>query len=61
MRERKRLLGESLGGNLLELHIVQLLVETAGREQFIVPVGGKVEMDADAGTFRLLAPVLAEA
>lgn len=31
------------------------------REQFIVPVGGKVEMDADAGTFRLLAPVLAEA
>lgn len=31
------------------------------REQFIVPVGGKVEIDADAGTFRLLAPVLAEA
>ena len=30
------------------------------REQFIVPVGGKVEMDADAGTFRLLAPVLAD-
>ena len=29
------------------------------REQFIVPVGGKVELDADAGTFRLLAPVLA--
>lgn len=29
------------------------------REQFIVPVGGRVEMDADAGTFRLLAPVLA--
>ena len=28
------------------------------REQFIVPVGGKVEMDADAGSFRLLAPVL---
>ncbi|KRG41912.1 LD-carboxypeptidase [Stenotrophomonas pictorum JCM 9942] len=27
------------------------------REQFIVPVGGKVEMDADAGTFRLLEPV----
>lgn len=27
------------------------------REQFIVPVGGRVEMDADAGTFRLLAPV----
>ena len=31
------------------------------REQFIVPMGGKVEMDADAGSFRLLAPVLAEA
>lgn len=30
------------------------------REQFIVPVGGKVELDADAGTFRLLAPVLAD-
>ncbi len=30
------------------------------REQFIVPVGGRVEMDADAGTFRLLAPVLAD-
>jgi muramoyltetrapeptide carboxypeptidase len=30
------------------------------REQFIVPVGGKVEVDADAGTFRLLAPVLAD-
>lgn len=30
------------------------------REQFIVPVGGKVEMDADAGSFRLLAPVLAD-
>lgn len=29
------------------------------REQFIVPVGGRVELDADAGTFRLLAPVLA--
>lgn len=29
------------------------------REQFIVPVGGKVEMDADAGSFRLLEPVLA--
>lgn len=27
------------------------------REQFIVPVGGKVEMDADAGTFRMLEPV----
>lgn len=27
------------------------------REQFIVPVGGKVEMDADAGSFRLLEPV----
>jgi len=27
------------------------------REQFIVPVGGRVEMDADAGTFRLLEPV----
>ena len=29
------------------------------RQQFIVPVGGKVEMDADAGTFRLLEPVFA--
>ncbi|HJR73068.1 MAG TPA: LD-carboxypeptidase [Luteimonas sp.] len=27
------------------------------REQFIVPVGGLAEMDADAGTFRLLEPV----
>ncbi|KAF1703361.1 S66 peptidase family protein [Pseudoxanthomonas suwonensis] len=27
------------------------------REQFIIPVGGQVEMDADAGTFRLLEPV----
>lgn len=27
------------------------------REQFIVPVGGTVELDADAGTFRLLEPV----
>lgn len=27
------------------------------REQFIVPVGGQVELDADAGTFRLLEPV----
>ncbi|RZA18757.1 MAG: LD-carboxypeptidase [Lysobacteraceae bacterium] len=27
------------------------------REQFIVPVGGKVELDADAGSFRLLEPV----
>ncbi|TAK39781.1 MAG: LD-carboxypeptidase [Lysobacteraceae bacterium] len=27
------------------------------KEQFIVPVGGQVEMDADAGTFRLLSPV----
>ena len=27
------------------------------REQFIVPVGGEMEMDADAGTFRMLAPV----
>ncbi|GAB2506329.1 LD-carboxypeptidase [Pseudoxanthomonas sangjuensis] len=27
------------------------------RQQFIVPVGGKVEMDADAGTFRMLEPV----
>ena len=27
------------------------------RQQFIVPVGGKVELDADAGTFRLLEPV----
>ncbi|WP_299342231.1 LD-carboxypeptidase [uncultured Pseudoxanthomonas sp.] len=29
------------------------------RQQFIVPVGGKVEMDADAGTFRMLEPVFA--
>lgn len=28
------------------------------RKQFIVPVGGKVEMDADSGSFRLLEPVL---
>lgn len=28
------------------------------REQFIVPVGGKVELDADAGTLRMLEPVL---
>lgn len=27
------------------------------RQQFIVPVGGQVEMDADAGTFRMLEPV----
>ena len=27
------------------------------RQQFIVPVGGRAEMDADAGTFRLLEPV----
>jgi muramoyltetrapeptide carboxypeptidase len=27
------------------------------REQFIVPVGGLVELDADAGMFRLLEPV----
>ena len=27
------------------------------REQFIVPVGGNVELDADAGSFRLLEPV----
>lgn len=27
------------------------------REQFIVPVGGRVELDADAGSFRLLEPV----
>ena len=27
------------------------------KEQFIVPHGGAVEMDADAGTFRMLAPV----
>ena len=27
------------------------------RQQFIVPVGGSVEMDADAGSFRLLGPV----
>ena len=27
------------------------------RQQFIVPCGGRVEMDADAGTFRMLDPV----
>ncbi len=27
------------------------------RQQFIVPVGGRVEMDADDGSFRLLEPV----
>ena len=27
------------------------------RQQFIVPVGGQVEMDADAGSFRMLEPV----
>lgn len=27
------------------------------REQFILPVGGRVELDADAGTFRMLEPV----
>lgn len=27
------------------------------RQQFILPVGGKVEMDADAGTMRMLEPV----
>lgn len=27
------------------------------REQFIVPVGGEVELDADAGTFRMVEPV----
>lgn len=27
------------------------------RQQFIVPIGGKIEMDADAGSFRLLEPV----
>ncbi|WP_337245411.1 LD-carboxypeptidase [Luteimonas sp. gir] len=29
------------------------------REQFIVPVGGRVELDADEGVFRLLGQVLA--
>ncbi|MDO5506373.1 MAG: LD-carboxypeptidase [Pseudoxanthomonas suwonensis] len=29
------------------------------RRQFIVPVGGQVELDADAGSFRLLEPVFA--
>lgn len=27
------------------------------REQFILPVGGEVELDADAGSFRMVAPV----
>lgn len=31
------------------------------REQFIVPVGGRVEMDADAGSFRMLEPVFSGA
>ena len=31
------------------------------RQQFIVPIGGKVEMDADAGTFRMLEPVFRSA
>lgn len=31
------------------------------RQQFIVPVGGRVELDADAGTFRLLEPVFRQA
>jgi muramoyltetrapeptide carboxypeptidase len=31
------------------------------REQFIVPVGGKVELDADAGTFRMLESVFPQA
>ena len=30
------------------------------REQFIVPVGGRVELDADAGTLRMLEPVFAD-
>lgn len=30
------------------------------REQFILPVGGEVELDADAGTLRMLQPVFAE-
>ena len=29
------------------------------REQFVLPVGGKVELDADAGTLRMLEPVFA--
>ena len=29
------------------------------REQFIVPVGGRVELDADAGSFHMLEPVFA--
>ena len=29
------------------------------REQFLVPVGGRVELDADAGTFRMLEHVFA--
>lgn len=31
------------------------------REQFILPVGGKVELDADAGSFRMLEPVFQSA
>ena len=31
------------------------------REQFILPVGGQVEMDADAGGFRMLEPVFQSA
>ena len=29
------------------------------REQFIVPIGAKVEMDADSGSFKMLEPVFA--
>lgn len=31
------------------------------REQFILPVGGRVELDADAGTLRMLEPVFQQA
>ena len=52
-------LGQILDDYLLPLKIPAYRGAMIGhiREQFIVPVGGKVELDADAGTFRLLEPV----
>ena len=53
-------------GQILEDHVKPLRIPAYQgamighiRQQFIVPVGGRVEMDADAGTFRLLEPVFA--
>ena len=52
-------LGQILDDYLLPLKIPAYRGAMIGhiREQFIVPVGGEVELDADAGTFRLLEPV----